>query len=89
MQDSIQNVVASGGHDIPEDVAGAFTLALNKSWKGNTCIAILITDSPCHGKEFHELDQRNEKQKDDYIDGVSEQKSIENLIHDFKKKIFH
>ena len=86
IKDEINKIEPEGGNDIPEDVAGAFTLALDKSWKGNTCIAILITDSPCHGKEFHELDQRNEKQKDDYIDGVSEQKSIENLIHDFKKK---
>ena len=86
IKDEINKIEPEGGNDIPEDVAGAFTLALNKSWKGNTCIAILITDSPCHGKEFHELDQGNEKQKDDYIDGVSEQKSIENLIHDFKKK---
>ena len=41
--------------DIPEDIPGAFELALNKigqTWRGKTKIAFLLTDSPCHGKEF-------------------------------------
>ena len=68
--EQIKSIVVDGGGDIPEDVAGAFKLALNKSWSNGKKLAFLITDSPCHGKEYHNLE-------DDYPDGFYQNNSIE------------
>jgi hypothetical protein len=51
VKDFIKNQIPMGGDDIPEDIAGAFNLALKQSWKSTAKYAILITDAPCHGKE--------------------------------------
>ena len=62
----IKNIQAEGGDDIPEDVAGAFELALNKKWNNGTNIIFLVTDAPCHGVKYHDLDQKNENLKDNF-----------------------
>lgn len=62
----IKDIEADGGGDIPEDIAGAFELALIKSWGLGSKLAILITDSPCHGIEYHDLGRK----KDNYPDEV-------------------
>ena len=72
-----------GGNDIPEDIVGAFELSLNKNWSGEVKIAFLITDSPCHGKKYHNLDQNQEDEKDDYINGDPDGKNIEDMIGQF------
>ena len=78
LENEIKKIEADGGDDIPEDVAGAFKMALKKEWRGDTRIALLITDSPCHGGEFH----NSNGVKDKY---PSEQ-NIKNMIHQFKKE---
>lgn len=42
------------GRDIPEDIAGAFFVALNQAWSSKCRYAVLITDAPCHGIKYHE-----------------------------------
>ena len=92
----IQNIQAEGGDDIPEDVAGAFEMALKKSWNEGTNIIFLITDSPCHGTKYHNLDQKVESYKDsfpnEFYEGDIEEfkrKSIEVLVEEFVKKNYN
>ncbi|CAD8154602.1 unnamed protein product [Paramecium pentaurelia] len=50
----IKEVKFEGGRDPPEDVRGALEqMMTNLEWKSKFKIAILITDSPCHGKKYH------------------------------------
>ena len=48
----ISNVTASGGNNIPEDVAFVLELTLKKSWKSDARLAFLVTDAPAHGVEY-------------------------------------
>ena len=83
LNNKIEEIEPDGGIDIPEDIPGAFELALdkiNKTWTGVHKYAILITDSPCHGIEFHDLNQNNDEQKDEYPDGDPEGRNIREMI---------
>ena len=81
---------------MPEDVAGAFQKALNKRWGNGTKLAFLITDAPCHGTKYHDLDQNNKLFKDNYPEGYykgeeedSEEfrrENIEDLVRKFAEK---
>ena len=66
LKDQIKNIQAEGGDDIPEDVAGAFGMALNKKWNNGTNIIFLVTDAPCHGTKYHDLDQKVDNLKDNF-----------------------
>ena len=81
----IKDIQPDGGKDIPEDIAGAFKLGLNKKWEGKVKIAILFTDSPCHGRKYHDLNQTLPDEKDDRIDD-NENNNIEDLIKKFVEK---
>ncbi len=81
--ESIKDVEADGGGDVPEDLAGAFYLALNKDWKGRSKFAILVTDAPCHGEKYHHL---GGELKDNYPEGDREQRNIEEQIALFALK---
>ena len=92
----IENIQAEGGDDIPEDVSGAFEMALKKSWNSGTNIIFLITDSPCHGTKYHDLDQKVEALKDRfkdelYTDVIEEfrREKIENLVEKFVERNFN
>lgn len=88
LKNKIEEIEPDGGIDIPEDIPGAFQLAFDKigrTWKGNTKIAILITDSPCHGVDFHNLDQNNDEQRDEYPNGDPENRDIKELVRKFVK----
>ncbi|CAK92523.1 unnamed protein product (macronuclear) [Paramecium tetraurelia] len=55
-QKFILEVPIEGGRDIPEDVRGALEQMITKlKWKNKFKIAILITDSPCHGRKYHQF----------------------------------
>jgi len=58
----VNKLVAKGGGDTPEDMAGAFEKALHLSWKNPTRVVFLIADAPCHGTQFHSY-------SDDYPNG--------------------
>lgn len=92
----IKNVQAEGGDDIPEDVSGAFEMALNKSWNKGTNIIFLVTDAPCHGLKYHDLNQKVEIYKDKFPNGFYtgndeefKRKNIEKLVEEFVKKDIH
>jgi len=92
----IKDIQAEGGDDIPEDVAGAFEMALKKSWNKGTNIIFLITDSPCHGIKYHDLDQNVEAFKDSFpkeiYEGVNDtfkRKGIEILVDEFVNRDFN
>ena len=78
LNNEIQKIEADGGDDIPEDIAGAFEMALNKKWRGDIRASLLITDSPCHGVEFHNGNEIEDKYSDD--------KDIKEMIHQFEEK---
>ena len=85
IRDIINKIEPDGGDDIPEDVLGAFELCLQKSWKSNNKIAFLITDSPCHGEQYHNLNNRNEE-IDNYINDNNYEKKMDDVIREFFKK---
>ena len=90
----IKDIQAEGGDDIPEDVSGAFEMALNKSWNKGTNIIFLVTDSPCHGLKYHDLDQNVDNFKDNFpeenykyeINKEFKRKKIEELVEEFVEK---
>jgi len=43
--------------DWPEDLTGALNDACHLSWSSPTRVAIVITDAPCHGREFYDLSE--------------------------------
>lgn len=86
--EKIEEIDADGGEGVnkPKDVAGAFKLALRKSWGKGKSLAILITDSPCHGEEYNDTE-------DKYTDGYNEpnnpdfeRKQIKYYLEEFIKK---
>lgn len=83
LYNQIKDLEVDGGGDIPEDLAGGLELALKKNWGEGKKLAILITDAPCHGTDFHDLDQEKENYKDNYPKGFYESK--EN-IEEFKRR---
>ena len=51
----------SGGGDAPEDVNGAFQLALySLEWKNSVRIIVHVADAPCHGTQFHDYGSGND-----------------------------
>lgn len=77
----IENLEPHGGGDEPEDLAGAFDLALQKKWKGFSRFAILATDAPCHGMEFHDKDM-----EDNYPTGDRYKRDIKKFVRLFAQK---
>ena len=68
---------ADGGGDYAEDVAGAFEMVLNKTWRSNARFAMLVADSPCHGKNCY-----YGKYNGDYPNGVQSQRNISDLVEE-------
>ncbi|KAA0153917.1 hypothetical protein FNF29_02905 [Cafeteria roenbergensis] len=57
LQAYVKTLSASGGGDEPEDLLGALTTSANTlSWEGRVRLAIVLTDAPCHGSNFHAED---------------------------------
>ena len=77
----INELKSEGGGDTCEDLAGAFELSLKKSWQGFSKFAILATDAPCHGLEFHDPDI-----EDNYPDGDREKRDIKAFVEEFAEK---
>ena len=75
ISDKIKELESHGGGDDAEDLCGAFDLALNMEWKGFSRFAILATDAPCHGKEFH-----NNEVTDNYPDGDRDGRDIKEKV---------
>jgi len=47
--------VATGGGDMPEDIAGALQVASSMKWESELRVLFHIGDSPCHGSEYHDV----------------------------------
>jgi len=60
------SIVASGGDDFPEDLAGGLREAVRLSWMSVCRMMYLICDAPCHGREFCEPERAS---MDDFPDG--------------------
>ena len=95
LKQKIKNIQAEGGDDVPEDVAGAFELALNKKWNKGTNIIFLVTDAPCHGIKYHDLDQKVEELKDNFPEEeygdnqIFKREKIEKLVEKFAENDFN
>ena len=75
---NIKDIEAQGGGDIPEDLCSALEFAKNKKWKGRSRITILVTDSPCHGKKYYDV--QDDENYDNYPNGDREGRNIEEYI---------
>jgi len=54
----LHTIVAKGGDDGPEDVNGALQKVCQLDWKSFTRVIIHFADAPCHGTEFHNLEDK-------------------------------
>ena len=77
----INELKSDGGGDTCEDLTGAFQLSLKKSWQGFSKFAILATDAPCHGKEFHDPEI-----EDNYPEGDPEKRDIKKYVQEFAER---
>ncbi|CAM9133762.1 unnamed protein product [Ectocarpus sp. 6 AP-2014] len=50
---ALNKIMAYGGKDFPEDLAGGLKLATELDWRGNIRLCILLADAPCHGSIYH------------------------------------
>jgi Alpha-kinase family/von Willebrand factor type A domain len=50
----VSKLVADGGADAPEDIAGAIQKANGLSWSQMSRVVFLICDYPCHGSKYHD-----------------------------------
>lgn len=79
LRDKIGACRASGGGDTPEDVAGALQHANQMSWESRTRLCVHIADAPCHGKQYHDVD-------DSYPDGDPHGLVAEDLLAELGNK---
>ena len=70
------------GKDLCEDMVGGLNLTLEYSWKSNTRFAMLIADAPCHGVQYHELENAS---FDNYPEGDPKYK-IDVIIQRFAER---
>ena len=83
IEEEIKNLKSSGGGDLAEDIAGAFELSLNNEFKGISRFAILATDAPCHGNEFH--GKATVKKYENYPNGDPYNRDIKEFVRKFAK----
>ena len=74
----LDEIVAKGGGDDAEDVAGGFYAGLNLSWRSNARYAILIADAPGHGNQYHDAEVQ-----DDYGNGDPNGLVLEELMEKY------
>ena len=77
----LDEIIAKGGGDDAEDVAGGLNSGLNMSWRSNARYAILIADAPGHGNKYHESDV-----EDHYPKGDPNGLVIEDLMKKYVEK---
>lgn len=81
IHEQIKELKPKGGGDEAEDLCGALDLALKKSWEGLSRFAIIATDAPCHGKEFHSSDV-----EDNFEEGDPSHRDIKGFIKEFAQR---
>ena len=79
MRKFISGLMATGGGDQCEDVAGGLSYALQQNWKAKAKYAVFIADSPAHGKSYHV------NCGDDHPNGDPKGRRLEDLIAQFAK----
>ena len=77
----LENIVAKGGGDDAEDVAGGLFAGYNMSWRSNARYAILIADAPGHGSKYHDKEV-----EDDYPKGDPNGLVLEDLMKKYVEK---
>lgn len=81
----LHTVVAKGGDDAAEDVAGGLRQAHTLSWSGaDLCLLYHIADAPAHGLRYHEDDV-----SDTYPEGDPLGLDPATLVRQFAKEGFH
>lgn len=55
VRDQISAITASGGDDIPEDVAGALEKISELDWQGQVKTIFFVADAPAHGTDYHSI----------------------------------
>ena len=76
----IKKLECYGGEDQPEDIAGALNEALKLDWKSNAKYIVLVSDAPCHGNKYHDINI-----EDNFSEGDPDGLIIEDLILQIKK----
>lgn len=76
----ISKLDCNGGGDEPEDIIGALRQALKMNWLSNSKYAVLVSDAPCHGKQYHDISY------DKFSDGDPEGIPLEDVMKQFYEK---
>lgn len=74
----ISKAEVGGGNDICEDMAGGLNYALQYKWKSRSRFAMLIADAPCHGIQYHGLNDDS-----DFHKGGDPRYKIDELVKEF------
>jgi uncharacterized protein YegL len=81
VEEFLKRVVAKGGGDEPENMAGALDFALHRmAWQSKVKFLLLIADSPPHGRDY------NDDAKDQLPQGAPGAPRIEDLVDEIRKK---
>lgn len=80
IKDFMNDCIAEGGKDIPEDVVGGLKMCLMQDWSAESLKKVfMIGDAPCHGKQYTgNID-------DHYPEGSPEGLTIESLMKEYCK----
>ena len=80
-KEKINKIEVGGGDDTAEDIAWAFEKALEMKWTNEIRVAFLVTDAPCHGKQYHKKNLL-----DYYPEEVPNREKMENLVNKMVSK---
>lgn len=87
MKDFISNLRATGGGDLPEDVAGGIYQLLKLSWHPNSIkLANLVADAPSHGRQYHPESDESTYLGDDHPDGSPAGLTLTDLMRQVREK---
>ncbi|KAG7364997.1 alpha-kinase family protein [Nitzschia inconspicua] len=79
----VAKLVAEGGADAPEDVAGAIQKTNGLSWNQTSRVVFLICDYPCHGTKYHDYTYPGDDYHPDGTPGIC----IESELNLLKTKV--
>lgn len=66
VKEKIKKSKARGGGDIPEDLTGALKRALKFKHDADLQLIYLVTDAPCHGRQYHDCRYDDYPNQPDY-----------------------
>ncbi|KAK9863369.1 hypothetical protein WJX84_011159 [Apatococcus fuscideae] len=80
LKDFMEHLVAKGGDDWAEDIAGGLQAVGQLTWKSSTRLVVHFVDYPAHGRKYQEDRAHGDEQYDRFPDGDPSGLLLEQLI---------